>query len=73
MRQSLTYDRGREMAERTNSPEHGHEGVFTIPGPLARGATRTNGLLRQFQGTDLSGYSQQQLDTVADDSMAATG
>ena len=71
MRQSLTYDRGREMAEHAKLTQNtGMKVYFAIPTALAKGSNEnTNGLLRQYfpKGTDLSGYSQQQLDAVADE------
>jgi len=71
MRQSLTYDRGREMAEHAQLAKNtGMKVYFCDPySPWQRGSNEnTNGLLRQYfpKSTDLSGYSQQQLDAVAD-------
>ncbi|WP_345064556.1 IS30 family transposase, partial [Acidovorax lacteus] len=63
MRQSLTYDRGSEMAQHAQlSQRTGMKVYFCDPyKPWQRGSNEnTNGLLRQYfpKGTDLSGYSQ---------------
>jgi len=69
-RRTLTYDQGKEMAmHRQLTALTGVQVFFCDPGaPWQRGlCENTNGLLRQYfpKGTDLSGYSQRQLDTVA--------
>ncbi len=80
MRQTLTYDQGGEMAKHKELTERtGMQVYFADPhSPWQKGAQtsrryapamleNTNGLLRQFlpKGTDLSGYSQAELDDIA--------
>ena len=72
MRKTLTYDRGSEMAQHQQLSENtGMKVYFCDPySPWQRGSNEnTNGLLRQYfpKGTDLSGYSQEDLDAVADE------
>lgn len=70
LRQSLTWDRGKEMAAHKDfSIATDVKVYFCDPhSPWQRGSNEnTNGLLRQYfpRRTDLSGYSQAQLDKIA--------
>ena len=70
LRQTLTYDRGKEMAEHERLAEQLQIQIFFADpySPWQRGTNEnTNGLLRQYlpKGTDLSGYTHRELNAIA--------
>ena len=71
MRHSFTYDQGTEMSRHKElTAQTGVKVYFCDPhSPWQRGTCEnTNGLLHQYlpKSTDLSIYSQDELDTIAD-------
>ena len=70
LRKTLTYDQGKEMAEHERLAQRLALQVFFADphSPWQRGTNEnTNGLLRQYlpKGTDLSGYTQRELNAIA--------
>jgi IS30 family transposase len=70
LRKTLTYDRGKEMAEHEQLAQRLAIQIFFADpySPWQRGSNEnTNGLLRQYlpKGTDLSGYTQRELNAIA--------
>ena len=70
LRKTLTYDRGKEMAEHEQLAQRLAIQIFCADphSPWQRGTNEnTNGLLRQYmpKGTDLYGYTQRELNALA--------
>lgn len=70
LRKTLTYDRGKEMAQHERLAQRLAIRIFFADphSPWQRGTNEnTNGLLRQYlpKGTDLSGYTQRELNGIA--------
>lgn len=72
LRLSLTYDQGKEMAYHRKLTEATGIAVYVCDphSPWQSGSNKnTHGLVRQYlpKGTDRSGYTQEQLDAIADE------
>jgi len=70
LRKTLTYDRGNEMAAHERLAQRLEIQIFFADphSPWQRGTSEnTTGLLRQYlpKGTDLSGYTPRELNTLA--------
>ena len=70
LRKTLTYDRGKEMAEHEQLAQQLAIHIFFADpySPWQRGTNEnTKGLLRQYlpKGTDVSGYTQHELNAIA--------
>ena len=70
LRKTLTYDRGKEMAEHERLAQRLAIRIFFADpySPWPRGTNEnTNGLLRPYlpKGTDVSGYTQRELNAIA--------
>ena len=70
LRKTLTYDRGKEMAEHERLAQRLALQIFFADphAPWQRGTNEnTNGLLRQYlpKGTDLAGFTQRELNAIA--------
>ncbi len=72
MRQGMTHDQGREMARHKELSQRTGIAVYLcdLLSPWQRSSNENmNSLVRQYlpKGTDLSVYSQEELDAIADE------